>query len=51
MNNLAYAQGFYDSPEYFATIQMLIYKAVHPEYNIYLVDENFNYYDNKKIFK
>ena len=49
LNNLAYAQGFYDSPEYFATIQMLIYKAVHPEYNIYLVDENFNYYDNKKI--
>ena len=49
MNNLAYAQGFYDSPEYFATIQMLIYKAVHPEYNIYLVDENFNYYDNKEI--
>lgn len=49
LNNLAYAQGFYDSPEYFATIQMLIYKAVHPEYNIYLVDENFNYYDNKEI--
>lgn len=49
LNNLAYAQGFYDSPEYFATIQMLIYKAVHPKYNIYLVDENFNYYDNKEI--
>ena len=49
LNNLAYAQGFYDSPEYFATIQMLIYKAVHPEYNIHLVDENFNYYDNKEI--
>lgn len=49
LNNLAYAQGFYDSPEYFATIQMLIYKAVHSEYNIYLVDENFNYYDNKEI--
>lgn len=49
LNNIAFAQGFYDSPEYFATIQMLIYKTVHPEYNIYLVDENFNYYDNTEI--
>lgn len=46
IHNLAYAQGFYDGDEYFATIQMLIYQNTHPDYNFYLVDENFKAYDN-----
>lgn len=46
IHNLAFAQGYYDGDEYFATIQMLIYQNTHPDYNFYLVDENFKTYDN-----
>ena len=46
IHNLAYAQGFYDSDEYFATIQMLIYQNTHPEYDFYLVDKNLKPFDN-----
>lgn len=46
IHNLAYAQGFYDGDQYFATIQMLIYQKVHPDYKFYLVDKNFNICDN-----
>ena len=46
IHNLAYAQGFYDGDEYFATIQMLIYQNTHPEYDFYLVDKNLKPFDN-----
>lgn len=46
IHNLAYAQGFYDGDQYFATIQMLIYQNVHPNFKFYLVDKNFNICDN-----
>ena len=46
IHNLAFAQGYYDGDEYFATIQMLIYQNTHPEYNFYLVDKNLEPFDN-----
>lgn len=46
INNLAYASSFNSTIEYDATIQLLIWQSIHPDYNFYLVDENYEIYDN-----
>lgn len=46
INNLAYASSFNSTIEYDAAIQIFIWQNIHPDYNFYLVDENYEIYDN-----
>ena len=46
LNNLAYLSSFNEMPDYETTIQLMIWQNTHPDYNFYIVDSNYQTFDN-----